>query len=119
MTNYQGKRFAIGSMRDRIVIEEPDITLDSETGQPIASWQIFLQSVPAAYHSVRGGENFRGGQVEAGISAVFTMRYQQGISPQMRVRFDGVIYNIAFVSPVVGSKRYLDLYCRTVNNDGI
>jgi SPP1 family predicted phage head-tail adaptor len=47
------------------------------------------------------------------------MRYQQDISPQMRVRFDGVIYNIAFVSPVVGSKRYLDLYCRTVNNDGI
>lgn len=119
MTNYQSKRLAIGSMRDRIVIETEQTTLDSDTGQPIRAWSTFYSSVPAVYTPTRSGESFRGGQVEAGINAVFTMRYQKDIAPTMRIRFDGIIYNIVFVMPVTGAKRYLDIYCRAVNNDGI
>ena len=106
-------------MRDRIIIENETTTLDSETGQPIRAWTTFYGSVPASYTPTRSGETFRGGQVEAGINAVFTTRYQKDIAPTMRIRFDGVIYNIVHVMPITGAKRYLDLYCRAINNDGI
>lgn len=114
MNLYQGKRYSIGQMRHRLVVEEESTTLDSDTGQPIRTWTTLYASEPAAYVEVRGGESFRGNQIEAGVNAVFTVRYREDWDTTKRISFDGQTYGIVFVKKVNGFKRYLEIHCRMI-----
>ncbi len=61
-----------------------------------------------------GGEGARGRQVEAGISAIFTVRYRDGYTPEMAIDIDGQRFWIVYVKAVQGMDRYRELYCKSV-----
>lgn len=113
MSYRPSKSFRVGSMRDRITVKQPTETLDT-AGQPVVSWTNFLVSEPAAYEYVSGTERNRGGQVEAGVNAVFTVHYRSGYTPRMKIVFGGVDYGIVHVVPVHGKTRYLEIHCKAV-----
>lgn len=120
MSIYQGQRNQqIGALRHRILVQQMVETADTSTGQPVRVWSSFGINVPAAFSDGRGGEGFRGSQTEAQSAAVFTVRYLPGYSPLMRIYFDGQYYGITHVKQVGGHKRYLELYCSTVDNAGV
>lgn len=120
MSIYQGHRgINIGAMRHRILVQEKIETADLTTGEPVRTWTSFASNVPAAFNDGRGNENFRGGQVEAQGQVVFTVRYKPGYSPMMRVFFDNRYYGITHVRQVGGYKRYIELYCNVVDNEGV
>ena len=120
MSIYQGNRNQqIGPMRHRIIVQQMLEVADLTTGQPTRTWSNFGVNVPAAFTDGRGGEGFRGSQVEAQAQAIFIVRYRAGYSPMMRIYFDGVYYGITHVKQVAGYKRYLELYCNVVDNGGV
>jgi SPP1 family predicted phage head-tail adaptor len=120
MSIYQGNRgLAIGAMRHRITVQQMLEVADTTSGQPTRTWSNFASNIPAAFNDRRGGESFRGSQVEAQSQVVFTVRHISGYSPMMRVYFDGNYYGITSVRQVGGYKRYIELHCNLVDNEGV
>ena len=97
-------------MRERITVQQA--TVDDSTGEPSRTWTDWLTNEPAAYMPTAGGETIRGRQLSAEISAVFTVRYRAGYSPQMRVVHNGQTYGVVYVKPVDGGRRFLELQCK-------
>lgn len=120
MSIYQGRtKFSLGSMRYRVLVQQETVTNDTTTGQPTRTWSSFKTQEPAAYDEVRGGEYFRGSQIEAGITSVFTVRYDAAYAPTMRVYKDGRYHGIVFCRRVRGYDRYLELHCKAVDNGAV
>jgi SPP1 family predicted phage head-tail adaptor len=113
MTYRPGKMFRVGQMRDRITVSTEVQTQDT-AGQPIVSLSTWLADEPASYEYISGGETTRGRQVEAGIQAVFIVRYRDGYRTQMKITMSGQAYGIVHVVPVEGKSRYLELHCKAV-----
>lgn len=110
MPNWRANSLRLGSMRERITIQEPVETVDS-IGQTVRSWSDLYSNEPARFDPVSGGETLRGKQVEAGVTAVFTIHKREGIDATMRVGFGGTDYGISYINPVDGGNRYLELRC--------
>ena len=120
MSIYQGRaKLSLGSMRYRVIVQQETVTNDTTTGQPTRTWSSFKTQEPAAYDEVRGGEYFRGSQIEAGITSVFTVRYDAAYAPTMRVYKDGRYHGIVFCRRVRGYDRYLELHCKAADNGAV
>ena len=113
MTFRPERKFRLGTMRHRITVSVETTTQDS-AGQPVVTLGPWLSCEPAKFEPTAGGEGSRGRQVEAGISAIFTVRYRDGYTPEMAIDFDGQRYWIVYVKAVQGMDRYRELYCRSV-----
>jgi SPP1 family predicted phage head-tail adaptor len=100
-------------MRHRITVSVETTTQDG-AGQPVVTLSTWLNEEPAKFEPTTGGEGARGRQVEAGISAIFTVRYRDGYTPEMAIDFDGERFWIVYVKAVQGMDRYRELYCRSV-----
>ena len=48
----------------------------------------------------------------------FTIRYRKGISAEMRIRLDGVVYNITSITDRNNRHEALEILARTVTADG-
>ena len=112
MTWRPGKNFRVGAMRERITIQSLSVAI-SDAGDKTETWSDLYVDEPAAFDSVSGGETLRGRQVEAGINAVFTVRYRSEYATTQRITHDGTTYGIVYVKPVDGGRRYSEIYCRS------
>jgi SPP1 family predicted phage head-tail adaptor len=115
MAGYRPTRFHVGMMRDRIIVAN-EVTPTNETGQPVVTLVNWLTSEPATYVYVGGAESIRGRQIEAGINAIFTVRYRDGYVPTQVITYAGQRYGVVHVRPVDGKNRYLELFCKAVVN---
>jgi SPP1 family predicted phage head-tail adaptor len=113
MTYRPARGFRVGEMRHRITIKVESTTQDA-AGQPVVGLTTWLAGEPAKFEPTSGGEGARGRQVEAGISAIFTVRYRDGYTPQMAVDIGSERYWIVYVKPVQGMDRYRELHCKSV-----
>lgn len=113
MLGYRPSRFHVGQMRDRITIQT-ETTTRARSGQPVVAFVNFLVSEPATYLYVGGAESIRGRQIEAGINAIFIVRYRPGYLPTQAITYAGQRYGIVHVRPIDGKDRYLELFCRAV-----
>jgi SPP1 family predicted phage head-tail adaptor len=113
MTYRPERGFRTGEMRQRITVKV-ETTAQDEAGQPVVTLSDWLVDEPAKFEPISGGEGARGRQVEAGISAIFTVRFRDGYTPQMAVEFAGDTYWIVYVKQVGGMDRYRELYCKSV-----
>lgn len=120
MSSYQARpKFRISDMRHRVLVQQVTETFDTTSGEPVRTWSTFKNAEPAGYDEVRGGETFRGSQVEATIAAVFTVRYDANYAPTMRIYHRGRYYGIVFCRRVRGYDRYLELHCKTVDDGAV
>lgn len=113
MTYRPTRGFRLGEMRHRITVKTETTTQD-DAGQPVVTLATWLVEEPAKFEPTTGGEGARGRQVEAGISAIFTVRYRDGYTPEMAVVIGGETYYIVYVKPVQGMDRYRELHCKSV-----
>jgi SPP1 family predicted phage head-tail adaptor len=104
--------FHVAQLRDKINIQSEASTQDN-AGQPIRTWTNQFANQPAKWHPVAGTESVRGRIVEAGITTIFVVRNQAGITPEMRVVHSSGTYGIAYVKPVDGFPRYIELHCKS------
>lgn len=113
MSYRPGRGFRVGAMRDRITVST-ETTEQDDAGQPVVSLTDWLTNEPADFYHASGGETFRGRQLEAGIKAVFTVRYRSGYAANQLVTRSGVRYGVVHALPVDGKNRYTELHCKAV-----
>jgi len=103
-----------GELNQRITIEEPTTTQDSDTGEPSRSWSTLsgAASLPVKVESVSGGETVRGRQVHAEATTLFTARYLSTVTTLMRVTYESRALHIVRVSDPYGDRRELRIECK-------
>lgn len=84
-------------------------------GEPIDTWTNFKTGIWASYDPLLGNEFFAAQTTENKVEAKFNMRYIEGITSEMRLRFNGQDYEI-IGQPVnvKGLNRELLCYCKLV-----
>lgn len=87
-----------GELDRQIVIEQPN-EVKGTKGELITTWLTFA-TLPAHFRPLRGREYFAAGQVNAQENAAFTMRWMSGITPKMRINFDGKIWDIRNIAEI-------------------
>ena len=99
----------IGKLRHRVTLQRPVITKDN-IGQEIEEWQD-VATVWASVEPLSGKEYFSAKQVNSEVSAKITLRFLQGITPEVRVILDKHTYNILAVINFGERNVYLQLLC--------
>lgn len=99
-----------GRLRHRVTIEQKAVTRDSVGGQTV-SWTTVAASLPAEVEPISGREFVELRAAQADISIRFRLRYRSGITPAMRVQWDGNAYGIVEAINVRGMNRELQLMC--------
>lgn len=99
-------------LRNRITIQSGTANTN---GNPGLDW-----SSPTTVHATRahkkparGNERQSGSQVVAIRGTVYTIRYVDGITPQMRVKDGSLVRNITYVNVDMdnGRQEWLELHC--------
>lgn len=101
-----------GQLRQRVTIQEKDVTRDTHGAEEI-TWTD-LATVWAAVEPLTGREWIEGRQETAGVSTRIRIRYRSGITPEMRVSFGDITFNILSVIHVQERERELHLMCREI-----
>lgn len=99
-----------GTLRHRVTIEQSTLTADGLGGGQ-RTYSTFLGPVWAGLFIERGGERDTDGAIRAQYPVRWTIRYQPGVTEQMRVNWNGTYYPIKAVVMQYGITKWLDLYC--------
>jgi SPP1 family predicted phage head-tail adaptor len=110
---HRPNSFTVGRMRYRVNLQKRVDVVD-EQGQPVTSWTNYATSWPADFEETRGGQMFRGGQVQEGVTAIFTMRQNDEMGTQDRIVFRGENYGVVWINPVGGRDRYAIVHAKVV-----
>ena len=105
----------VGKMRERIDIQVAQ-ELRDDYGNPDRKWVTLYASEPAEYTPTRGMESLRGKSMDATIQAVFIIHRRDNISATNRLVHNGTTYGIDYVHESDGGRRYLELFCKAVDN---
>lgn len=112
---FQGLR--AGNLRHRVAIEQ-QVTETDSSGAVETFWE-YVTTVWASIDDVSGRELLLAEQVQSGVSTRIVTRFRPEIEASMRVKHNGVIYNIeAIISDPDSGREYLTLQCSTGLNDG-
>lgn len=101
--------------RHRITVQRICETIDEARQKVIDYYDVYVDE-PAAYMQVAGGEQFRGRQIEPGVTAVFEVNYREGYTETDRIYFDGSYYGVTRINIPNGIKRYMLLFCSAVKD---
>lgn len=108
--------FKVGQMRHRITLQVATESVDTN-GQVNRTWATDLFNEPAQWIPTSGGETIRGKQIEAGINAIFIVRFRDDkYTPMKRISFDEKTFGIVHVKQIDGQRRYIQLECKAVDN---
>jgi SPP1 family predicted phage head-tail adaptor len=80
-------------LRHRIDIEKPIHTQNTETGIQDIVWVSAWSRVPAKVTPVSVREFIAAQAVQSQVVARIVIRYREGLTAQMRIKFRGAIYN--------------------------
>jgi SPP1 family predicted phage head-tail adaptor len=94
-----------GDLRQVITIQQQTVA-QGPHGQPLNGWSTFLTARAAAVRTP-GREVFASASRNDRVPTQFRMRYRDGITPAMRVAWDGRIFNIISVTDPDGFKTEL------------
>ncbi len=99
-----------GHLRHRVTIEQ-STPAQNEYGELVESWAA-LVTVWGAVEPLDGREYFQVQQVQSTVTTRIRIRYRTGITPLMRVAWDGRIFDIEDVIEPKSQRRELHLMCR-------
>ena len=101
-----------GKLRHRTTIQQL-VNTDDGAGGSIETWQN-VATVWAAIEPLRGNERYTAQQVQSTLSHKVTIRYHEGVKPQMRLTYKGRIFDIEAVIDIEERHRWLELLCSEV-----
>lgn len=99
----------IGRLGKRVVIEEVTLVDDGQGGWTEA-WAS-RGEVFAGVEPLRGQERFEAQKINAKVSHKVVIRYQAGLTPAMRVNYQGRYLTIDGVVNINEKNQTLELYC--------
>jgi len=99
----------IGRLSHRLTLETPVRTPDGGGGWALA-WEAVAE-MWAAVEMSTGGERVEGGRLSGTVKARITIRYRDDVTPAMRFRNGGQVYEILNALDMDGRRRYLACDC--------
>lgn len=102
-----------GDLRNRIVIQRR--LPGGKLGQPSSNWEDVV-SVRANIRFGSGSEAIRSGQPVSQANCSIRIRRRTGVSADMRVVSEGVVYEVKAMLPDMLKREYVDLVCVVVGN---
>ena len=87
-------------------------------GENAVSWTAYASNVRASVEPMSGREALVSAANQGTHVTRIVMRYLAGVTPQMRVVYDGRNYNIQSVANVGTRDRMLELICVVGGDDG-
>ncbi len=103
---------SVGKLRHRVTIQQL-VNTDDGAGGSIETWQN-VATVWAAIEPLRGNERYAAQQVQSTLTHKVTIRYREGIKPQMRLTYKGRIFDIESVIDIEERHHWLELFCSEV-----
>jgi len=100
-----------GELKQRITIEQKNLTGTGDRGQPVFTWETFKPNVPAKVEQLTGRKLELARQLVASASHEVTIRYLAGLDPTMRVNFGGLILNIGNLSDKLSMHFEIKITC--------
>jgi len=95
-----------GELDRRLTIQSPSGSVD-EYGNLIDSWSDVHVNIPCGVTFIKGGEVWETTQEVGNLTTDFKIRYFTGITPRMRIVFEGEFYDIKRVIEVTRRKGYV------------
>lgn len=105
-------------LRHRVTIQRPVDTQDEYTGDIERSWQTVHEAVPAEVLTGPGRELHAAGTKLAETSARINLRWFPGLSHEMRILWDGKVYDIVSIETDATARREYRLHCKDGLTDG-
>jgi SPP1 family predicted phage head-tail adaptor len=93
--------YHVGELDEQISVETRVETLDAGGGDA-TEWELFDEVLAKVVYK-KGDERPEGGQLEAQSLVVFVIHKRTDLSPNMRINWQGELYNIRSITP--GKKR--------------
>ena len=90
---------AAGKLCHRVTIQREVETQDPDTGAVSVSWVAYATERAAAYFALSVRQTVAAASVQSEVRGYFTVRYDEGVSPRMRVIHRGKAYSILGVKP--------------------
>lgn len=111
------RRNMCSRLKHRLSLQQEVLTADDAGGfvrgwQEIAQLWADLQPITGGgskLNTSSGKEVFMAGQVQAQISHRITLRWREGVSPSMRLVFEGRAFNIRYVADIGEANEVLEL----------
>lgn len=85
-----------GKLDRRIVIQSASLAQNS-VGEAVETWATW-KTVWATVQDLRGREYFQSRAENAEVTTKFTIRHLDGLKAEMRISYDGDIYDIEHIS---------------------
>lgn len=105
-----------GDLRKRVTIQQRTTDQD-DYGQQLNQWDDVAR-VWAGIEPLNGRELLAAAAVQAETTHTVTMRYRPGITPQLRINYNGRLFNILNVLDDNERHRTLTLLCSEGLNNG-
>lgn len=106
-----------GELRAQVTIEQ-EVTSDNTLGEPVQAWVTFAVTL-AQVQPLRGRELLAAAQIQTPLDVRFRIRHRPGVTPLMRVVWQGDIYAIVGEPiNVAGENLTLELMCVKGLRDG-
>ena len=83
-----------GLMDELVTVQQFTTTTDSNTGEKLQSWSTYSTPWSRIQEGESGSETVDADRREAKQTVTFTMRYDSGINPKMRIVWENKYYNI-------------------------
>ena len=103
------------TMRNRVEFLRRAVTVNH--GIPTERWETAF-SCWCAVEPLSGREFWEAAAVNRENEVRFTIRYRKDVSPEMRIRLDGTVYDITSVLDKNKRHEVLEILARTVTADG-
>ena len=95
-----------GELDRRLTIQQPVGTKD-EFGQNTDAWENVHTNIPCGVVYIKGGEVWETTQDVGNLTTDFKIRYFAGITPRMRILYEGEYYDIKRVIEVTRRKGFV------------
>jgi SPP1 family predicted phage head-tail adaptor len=99
-------------LRHKIMIQQVARSPDGSGGR-LENWTTFA-TVFAGVEPLRGKEMYDHQQIQSEITHRIRIRYRSGVTPKMRVSFEGRIFRILSVINIFERDREMQLMCQEV-----
>lgn len=108
-----------GGLRHRVDIQTRTDVQDATTGEVVPTWANLYASVPAKIEPLSVNAFIQSQSEQSGIVARITIRYRSGLTGNMRILHNGVVYNPAgFLPDKESGQEYLTAPCSLGVNEG-
>jgi SPP1 family predicted phage head-tail adaptor len=101
-----------GQLRQRVTIQSKTASRDS-FGEEDITW-VDLATVWAAVEPLRGREFLDGKMITAEVTTRIRIRHRSGLTPEMRVVFGSITYDVLSIIHIEEREREIHLMCQEI-----